>query len=252
MPASITWYGQAGFVIEGGSARVGVDLFLRPDARLRAPFCTPDAIPPLQAAFCTHEHHDHLDPYTLKGLQGNHPGMEVVVPAPVRPLAEEAGLQHVVGAEPRQVFHYGEIMVEPVMSLHASEMSEGYHFGQPPGRFLGYVFRVGDTVIYHSGDTLMYPELPGELKARGVAVLLLPINGRSFQREASGLVGNLTPEEAADLAAQAGAQALIPMHWDTYPHNRGDIGQAPEWAYRRQVTLIVPRYGQKVRVDEFR
>lgn len=251
MAVRIAWYGQAGFMIEDGATRVGVDLFLRPDPRLREPFCAPEAIPPLQAVFCTHEHHDHLDPYTLTGLQKNHPPMKVVVPAPVRTLAEAAGLKHVVGAVPRQVLQYGEMIVEPVLSLHASEMSEGYHFGRPPGRFLGYVFRLGHTVIYHSGDTIMYPELPGELKQRGVTVLLLPINGRSFQREASGLVGNLTPEEAVDLAAQVGAEALIPMHWETYPHNRGDIGQAAEWAYRRQVTLIVPRYGQKVRVDEF-
>lgn len=94
---------------------------------------------------------------------------------------------------------------------------------------------MGGSAVYHSGDTLMYPELAEVLKDRGVSVVMLPVNGRSFTREASGLVGNLSPEEAVDLAADVGV-ALV----------RGDIGQTAEWAYRRGVTLIVPRYQTRI------
>lgn len=212
--AWLNWYGQAGFLVEGALGRVGIDLFLRPDPRLRAPVCEPRDIPRLDAALATHEHHDHRDVYTLQGLQAHHPAMEVVVPDPIR-------------------------------SLHGVTMEDAYHFGDPPGRFLGYIVYVGGSAVYHSGDTLMYPELAEVLKDRGVSVVMLPVNGRSFTREASGLVGNLSPEEAVDLAADVGA-ALVPMHWETYPGNGGDIGQTAEWAYRRGVTLIVPRYQTRI------
>ena len=53
-------------------------------------------------------------------------------------------------------------------------------------------------------------------------VALLPINGRDFYRETDrNLVGNMDSREAARLASDIGAQVLVPMHWELFPHNRG-------------------------------
>jgi len=50
----------------------------------------------------------------------------------------------------------------------------------------------------------------------------LPINGRDYFRETErNLVGNMDEREAARLAHDAGAQVLVPMHWELFPHNRG-------------------------------
>lgn len=246
---AIRWLGQAGFIVETDQARVGVDLFLRDDPRLRKPFQHPDQIGRVDAAFVTHEHHDHLDGYTLLTLQERLPDMTVVVPEPVRQDAENLGLRRVAGARPGQSVMVGDIDVTPVRALHAVHMEEGYHFGEPDGRFLGYVLRTGGAAVYHSGDTIMYPEMADTLKALGVTVMLLPINGRSYRRERADLVGNLLPDEAVDLARDAGARALIPMHYETYPNNLGDVGQAADLAYRGGVTFIVPHYGQPVPLD---
>ena len=249
MKGQVIWLGQAGFVIEGDDARVGVDLFLRSDPRLRPPFCHPDALGFLDATFVTHEHHDHMDRFTLTALTERLRAMDVVVPCPIAEEAKALGIPRVRPAEVGLPMRYGDIEATPVRARHAAHMAEGYHFGEPDGRFLGYVFRVGTAAVYHSGDTIMYPELADTLRGLGVTVMLLPINGRSYAREKAGLVGNLTPEEAVDLAAEAGAAVLIPMHYETYPNNLGDVGQAAEMAYRRGVTLVVPRYGQRVPLD---
>ena len=60
-----------------------------------------------------------------------------------------------------------------------------------PVRFLGYVLEIGSIRFYHSGDCLVYPELPATLAALAPDVLMIPINGRDHMREARGIVGNM-------------------------------------------------------------
>lgn len=239
---TLTWYGQAGFIIETPKLKVAVDLFLRPDPHLREPVITPQGLGPVALALATHEHHDHLDAYTLLGLQESNHDLEVIVPEPVVGYARGLGLNRVRGARHDDAMRYDDMEIIPLLSRHAVHIEEGYHFGDPVGRFLGYVFRVGREVIYHSGDTVMYSELADHLRRLHVTIALLPINGRSFARESVDIVGNLLPEEAVELAHEAGVEMLIPMHYETYPNNLGDIGQTAEWAHRRGVTLLVPRY----------
>ena len=50
--------------------------------------------------------------------------------------------------------------------------------------------------------------------------MLLPINVALSETERN-TVGNMDVSEAARLAHDAGAQVLVPMHWELFPHNRG-------------------------------
>jgi L-ascorbate metabolism protein UlaG (beta-lactamase superfamily) len=54
-----------------------------------------------------------------------------------------------------------------------------------------------------------------------IDVGLLPINGRDPEREARGIVGNLSEREAAWVAREAAFDLLIPMHYDLFARNRG-------------------------------
>jgi L-ascorbate metabolism protein UlaG (beta-lactamase superfamily) len=66
----------------------------------------------------------------------------------------------------------------------------------------------------------------------------MPINGRDAEREALGIVGNLDPAEAAELAAAIGASTMIPLHWDMFAANPGDPAALVRAA---ETTVIVPR-----------
>ena len=71
--------------------------------------------------------------------------------------------------------------------------------------YLGFVLDIEGIRVYHSGDTLIYPELMEYLKPLlPIDVALLPINGRHAFREAQGFIGNMTYQEAADLAGTLG------------------------------------------------
>jgi L-ascorbate metabolism protein UlaG (beta-lactamase superfamily) len=67
----------------------------------------------------------------------------------------------------------------------------------------GYVVRTGGVTLYHTGDSEYDPCLL-TARTRNPAVLLVPINGRG---------GNMSAEQAAQLAADLAPQAVIPMHY---------------------------------------
>jgi len=83
------------------------------------------------------------------------------------------------------------------------------------------------------------------LRALAVDVALLPINGRSPEREAQELVGNLDAREAADLAADAGIATIVPMHYELFARNSGRAGDLVAYAaatHPRLTVVVLGRY----------
>jgi L-ascorbate metabolism protein UlaG (beta-lactamase superfamily) len=83
-------------------------------------------------------------------------------------------------------------------------------------KFLGYVIRMGDWTIYHSGDTVRYEGMADRLKAWPIDLALLPINGDRPERR---VAGNLNGVEAARLARDINARSVIPCHYDMFEFN---------------------------------
>ena len=51
---------------------------------------------------------------------------------------------------------------------------------------------------------------------------LLPINGRDGARYRVGFIGNMTFQEAVDVAGELGPKLALPGHWDMFAENPGD------------------------------
>lgn len=51
-------------------------------------------------------------------------------------------------------------------------------------------------------------------------ITMLPINGRDHYRERTGVVGNLWPGEAVELAVEIGGKLLLAYHNDLFAGNR--------------------------------
>ena len=229
--ASLTWYGQAGFRLAAGDSRVLVDPFLtdRPDRRYVPPASAAD-FADVTLVLCTHEHVDHLDLPFLREFCAVNATARIVVPLPVIDVAVSGGIDRarLAGAVPGEDLHDRDVAVHPVPALHGIGGDEPvvYEFSHGgPVRFLGYVLDVGGIRFYHSGDCLLYPELPGTLAALAPDVLMLPVNGRDHMREARGIVGNMNETEAAWLCAEVGPSYVIPMHYDAIAGNTGDPGR---------------------------
>jgi L-ascorbate metabolism protein UlaG (beta-lactamase superfamily) len=153
----------------------------------------------------------------------------------------------VVGALAHELVPDLAIRLTPVPACHGVDVSDAYNFGQDLSggqvRYLGYVLEFPGARVYHAGDTLWWPGQERVLRDLGVNVALLPINGRDPIREAENIVGNLDHREAALLAAAAGVDLLVPMHWDMFADNRGfpDHLVATIDRLALDVTTLVPR-----------
>lgn len=235
---------QAGFVLRAEGTAILIDAFLSPRAdRLVPPRLAPEALGGMDAILATHEHRDHLDLLALSALVAASAEARVVVPAPIVDRITPIVLaERIVGATVGEAIAVGAARIVPVPALHGSTMADAYSFGREPdgrARFLGYVIELGGVTVYHAGDSLVYQGQAAQLRELGVDLALLPINGRSPEREARGLVGNMDHLEAADLAATAGIRALVPMHHDTIDGNTGSVAALRVYARDRHPDLAV-------------
>jgi L-ascorbate metabolism protein UlaG (beta-lactamase superfamily) len=87
--------------------------------------------------------------------------------------------------------------------------------------YLGFVIQVGQSWLYHAGDTILYDGMvEGVLHYAGaIDIACLPVNGRDGWRERMGMTGNLDGAEALELAQRLHADVLIPMHNDVFKVN---------------------------------
>jgi L-ascorbate metabolism protein UlaG (beta-lactamase superfamily) len=251
--AALCHLGQSGFVLRGSDCTVLVDPFVseHPERRLPPAF-RPAEAEGVDAILCTHEHWDHLDADALPGLASASPDAIVVVPAPVVEQATAVGIpaERVRAAQPDELILIGDVPVQPVPACHGLEVADAYSFGRELSdglyRYLGYVIEFDGVRIYHAGDTIAFDGLGERLGRLEVDVVLLPINGRDEAREAQGIVGNLDEAEAARLAADAGADLLVPMHYDMFAANPGFPERVVETVRREQlpVAVLIPERGR--------
>ncbi|OZM75926.1 MBL fold metallo-hydrolase [Pseudonocardia sp. MH-G8] len=254
------WLGQAGFLLRGAGATLLVDPYLTPTGarQVPPPFPAADAVG-VDAVLVTHEHGDHLDVDVARAFAEAGSTARWVVPEPVAGKLEALGIRRelIEPARPGRPVTIGAVRVDPLPAHHGIDMTDAYGTGAEhsggPARFLGYVLDLGGTRIYHSGDCIDFPGLADELARLDVHVVLLPVNGRDAEREARGIVGNMSAEEAVDLAARAGAEVFVPMHWDMFAGNPGHPSRAVALVERDhpELAVLVPSRARPIGVRRF-
>jgi L-ascorbate 6-phosphate lactonase len=228
------WLGQAGFRLRdpAGGPRVFCDPFLSAhDSRTwQAPIDAAGLARDADVVLVSHEHIDHLDRPTLQAAAADS-HFTLVLPSPLVEEALSLGFprERVIGAEPDHVLDIRGVHVHPVPARHGINVADAYTFGENIGlgqvRYLGYVVEVGGVRLYHAGDCIPYERQVERLRALRPRIACLPINGRDFFRETEqNIVGNMDFREAARTASDMGADVLVPMHWELFPHNRGFPG----------------------------
>jgi len=243
---ALWWLGQAGFAVRAGGLVLLLDPFLAPMAeRVSPPAFDPEDAVDVDVVTCSHEHYDHLDLASLPAIARASPKARFVVPRPLVDAVAAAGVarERIIGAQPDERIRLDGVTLHPLPARHGVGMADAYGFGRELSgglyRFLGFVIDDGVVRVYHAGDTIAYDGQAERLRALGVDVALLPINGRDHFREAAGIVGNLDHREAARLAADAKVDVLVPMHYDTFATNRGYPSHLVDFVIREELSVSV-------------
>jgi L-ascorbate metabolism protein UlaG (beta-lactamase superfamily) len=217
--------GQAGFALRSRDDLVLIDPFLSPrPERLIDPVVDPRRLTGVRVVLATHEHGDHLDLPTWAALAEASPNARFIVPEPLLPLVADAGIpdDRVSGARLGTPIQVGEARATAVPARHAVGIEDGYSLGDGRApRFVGYVVELDGVRLYHAGDTLDDERIIAAAGELHPDIALIPINGRDAEREGRGIVGNLSPDEAAGVARDLSVALAIPMHFDTIRGNEG-------------------------------
>ena len=214
------WLGQHSFVLKLSTMRIYIDPYLDPNPdRQTPPHFHPEEITNADLVLCTHDHGDHIDPYALAGIVAASPEAQFVGPRPHRKRLLDIGIPeerlHLLSHE--ESLSLNGITVTAVKAKH-----EFFEEGPQGFPYLGYVIQGNGITAYHSGDTLVWEGLCSHLKRWKLDVAFLPINGRDAARYRVGCIGNMTFQEAVDLAGELEVGLAVPSHWDMFAMNSED------------------------------
>jgi L-ascorbate metabolism protein UlaG (beta-lactamase superfamily) len=193
------------------SSRIGATVGRRTigPKRLIAPALTVDQLPPIDVVLLSHAHLDHLHVATLN-----------LFPATTKVVTAHNTADLVAGTKMKDVrelkwgerttitTHHGEISIEAFEVAHwGARWRRDKHRG-----FNGYILERNGKKLLFGGDTAFCEHFK-KLKAKGPFDLaVMPIG--SYKAGES--CWHCTPEEAVQMANDAGANFILPIHHMTF------------------------------------
>ena len=150
-----------------------------------------DGSPKADVIFVTHAHDDHFSAEDIEKVREQH--TRIAATADV--AKELSGNVEIVS--PGDALELAGISVDVVPAYNSAPDRQNFH-PQANG-WVGYVFTLEGTRIYHAGDTDAIPEM----EAIDCDIAFLPIGGTY----------TMTPEEAGDAVRKLGPKIVVPMHY---------------------------------------
>ncbi|MBN8709336.1 MAG: hypothetical protein BGO12_23720 [Verrucomicrobia bacterium 61-8] len=200
----ITWITQGGFVFEADGFRLVVDPYMSDSLAGKVtrlvgfPLALEDLRP--DAVICTHDHLDHLDPETIAMIARHYPRCLFGSPERAHGHLRELGIDSPMLLKVGHTMTLGPLGITPVFARHSDPTAVGLVIGADGRRF------------YLTADT-EYDERLFSATTNAPDALLVCINGR---------LGNMTWQEAAQMAQRLKTPVALPMHYGLFAENTED------------------------------
>jgi L-ascorbate metabolism protein UlaG (beta-lactamase superfamily) len=222
----LTWLGHATFRIETGSQTVLVDPWV-----MGNPLCPEKEkeVKKVDVMLCTHGHFDHIGDAVEIARQHN---PTVVGIFELCAWLEKKGVKRTSAMNKGGTQTVGDVRVTMVHADHSCGILDGDQiiYG---GEACGFVIEFQNGLkIYHAGDTAVFGDMQiiRELYAPDIA--LLPIGDHYV----------MSPREAAYACKLLKPEAVVPMHFGTFPVLKGTPAQLKQLV--KDVEVVEMRPGQ--------
>jgi L-ascorbate 6-phosphate lactonase len=227
---AIWWLGQSGYIFKTPEGTlVTTDMYLTNscataysdlgmDLSRRVPVLIPPEQLDVDIYCCTHNHMDHTDPETIRGLRNKDTG-QFVGPHPTCDVYRAEGIEsgRIVPAWPACELALRDVEIRGAFALPTDDSDLNH---------MGFIFRFGNgPTVYVTGDT-DYSDLLASAAKYSPGLVITCINGG---------FNNLSHFEAAQLVGKIKPAAAIPCHYDMFPDNAVDPKQ-----FRASLKLQAP------------
>jgi L-ascorbate metabolism protein UlaG (beta-lactamase superfamily) len=203
----IKFHGHSCFELSEGETTVLVDPFLAPNNP--AAVHTAEEVEPTHIAI-SHGHADHMaDAVPVARRTGAHCVAIVELAEWLKGKGIEALSDPNLGGTVE--FDWGYIGLVPAWHTSTVAGSEEALFsaehGVVIGSAAGLLIKIGETTVYHAGDTCLFSDMKLIAQRSDVDVFLVPIGGHY----------TMDRRDAAVACEFVGAKTVIPMHYETFP-----------------------------------
>jgi L-ascorbate metabolism protein UlaG (beta-lactamase superfamily) len=201
------YHGHSCFELSGEGANVLVDPFLKPHNP--SAVHTAEEVEPTHIAI-SHGHADHTaDAVPVAKRTGAHCVSIVELAEWLKGQGIESVSDPDLGGTVE--FDWGYIRLVPAWHTSTLPGSEEAPFSPEHGIVIGaatgLVIKVGDTTVYHAGDTCLFSDMQLIARRSDIDIFLVPIGGHY----------TMDRRDAVVACEFVGAATVIPMHYDTFP-----------------------------------
>jgi L-ascorbate metabolism protein UlaG (beta-lactamase superfamily) len=193
----IKFHGQSCFELTDGGTTVLTDPFLKPNNP--AAVATADEVNATHVAI-SHGHADHIAD-AVAVLQRT--GAEAIAIVELANWLGEQGVESVKDPNFGGTVSYDWGYVSLVPAWHTNTTPDGTAIGMPAG----LVIKIGETTVYHAGDTCLFSDMKLIAERSEIDAFLVPIGGHY----------TMDRHDAVRACEFVGAATVIPMHYDTFP-----------------------------------
>ncbi len=252
----IWWTGQEGFVFKSATQIIYIDPYLstyaeritegKPNEHVRispAPM-RPQDVDHADIVLCTHDHADHIDPDGIPLIAAASPGARFVVPECAREMMRGFGIadERICTMKGDDELRVGNINVYAIPAKH-EKFDRHPKKGYP---YLSYIIKIDGLTLFHAGDTIPYKGQAESIKRHKIDIAFLPINGRDEFRRKLDFEGNFTCDEAVRIAHDIDAGLTIPMHYDMFAINTGDVNEFRRIADEQNLRYVIMNHGGSI------